>query len=386
MVLAAGHMCVDFCQGAVPALLPFMIRDRGYSYAAVAALVLASSIGSSLIQPLFGLRSDRTSAPWLMPVGVLVGGIGIGLAGIAPSYALTFAAVLVSGVGVAAFHPEGARYANHVSGARRATGMSYFSLGGNAGFALGPALVTPLVLLFGLPGTVFAALLPAAVAAWLLRELPRIRGFRPRLEPSSHGDRSASANHWAPFSRLAGVASLRSIVYFGLQAFVPAWFVTRFAASEAEGNAALTAMLVAGALGTLVCGRLADRIGRRAVLAGSMGALVPLLALFVLADQGPATALLVPIGLFTIANFSVTIVMGQEYLPGRLGLASGITVGLAIGVGGLAAAGLGVVADSVGLEAVMWTLAALPPVAFLLALTLPRTARVAEPEVMPRRP
>ena len=180
-MLAAGHMCVDFCQGAVPALLPFLIRDRGYSYAAVAALVLASSIGSSLIQPLFGLRSDRTSAPWLMPVGVLVGAIGIGLAGIAPSYSLTFAAVLVSGIGVAAFHPEGARYANHVSGARRATGMSYFSLGGNAGFALGPALVTPLVLLFGLPGTVFAALLPAAVAAWLLRELPRIRGFRPVL-------------------------------------------------------------------------------------------------------------------------------------------------------------------------------------------------------------
>ncbi len=114
-MLAAGHMCVDFCQGAVPALLPFLIRDRGYSYAAVAALVLASSIGSSLIQPLFGLRSDRMSAAWLMPCGVLVGGIGIGLAGIAPSYALTFAAVLVSGIGVAAFHPEGARYANHVS-------------------------------------------------------------------------------------------------------------------------------------------------------------------------------------------------------------------------------------------------------------------------------
>ena len=375
-MLAAGHLCVDFCQGAVPALLPFLIRDRGYSYAAVAALVLASSIGSSLIQPLFGLRSDRMSAPWLMPGGVLVGGIGIGLAGVAPSYLLTFAAVLVSGIGVAAFHPEGARYANHVSGARRATGMSYFSLGGNAGFALGPALVTPLVLVFGLSGTILAALLPAAVAGWLLRELPRIRGFRPAPAAArADEERASEEEHWGPFSRLAGVASLRSVVYFGLQAFVPVWFVTRFSASEAEGNAALTAMLVAGAVGTLLGGRLADRIGRRAVLAGSMGALVPVLVVFLLVDQAVATALLVPIGLFTIANFSVTIVMGQEYLPGRLGLASGITVGLAIGVGGLGAAVLGVVGDAVGLGAVMWTLAALPPLAFLLALTLPRAAR-----------
>ena len=238
-----------------------------------------------------------------------------------------------------------------------------------------PAGIIGTLLVFGLPGTALAALLPAAVAGWLLRELPRLQGFRPHGARSSSATKHAADDDWGPFSRLAGVASLRSMVYFGLQAFVPAWFISRFAASEAEGNAALTLMLVAGVIGTLLGGRMADRIGRKLVLAGSMGALVPMLVLFVLADQGIAMALLVPIGLFTIANFSVTIVMGQEYLPGRLGVASGITVGLAIGVGGLAAAALGVVADSVGLEAVMWTLAALPPLAFLLALTLPKPGR-----------
>ena len=106
--------------------------------------MLAATISSSVIQPLFGHLSDRRSLPWLMPLGPVLGGLGVALAGIAPSYALTFAAIVLSGIGVAAFHPEGSRFANYVSGARRSSGMSLFSVGGNIGFALGPVLMTPL--------------------------------------------------------------------------------------------------------------------------------------------------------------------------------------------------------------------------------------------------
>ncbi|MHB1836321.1 MAG: MFS transporter, partial [Solirubrobacteraceae bacterium] len=152
-VLSAGHMFTDVGQGSIPALLPFLLVRDHLSYASASALVLAATISSSVIQPLFGHISDRRSLPWLLPLGPLVGGLGIGLIGIMPSFGLTFAAVLVSGVGVAAFHPEGSRFAHYVSGERRSSGMSLFSVGGNIGFALGPAIMTPAVLTLGMHGT-----------------------------------------------------------------------------------------------------------------------------------------------------------------------------------------------------------------------------------------
>jgi len=373
-VLATGHLWADFLQGAVPALLPFLIAERGYSYAAAGALVLASSIGSSLIQPLFGVASDRLALPWLMPAGLAVGGAGLACVGLTESYPATVAAVAVSGLGVAAFHPEGARYANYVSRGQRGRGMSMFSLGGNAGFALGPLLVTPAVLAFGLHGTLLA-LIPLWLAAGLLiRELRRLRSFAPTGGTrSSNGNGRGERDQWGPFARLASVIGLRSVIFFGLQAFIPVYFVTNLDTSEAAGNAALSVMLVAGAAGTYVGGRLVDRVGRRIIVVGSMAALGPLLVAMLLVGRWPATLLLVGIGFLVIANFSITVVMGQEYMPGRLGLASGITLGAAIGVGGLAAAGLGALADATSLDTTMWTIALVPLPALLIALTLPPT-------------
>ncbi|MEO6857013.1 MAG: MFS transporter, partial [Solirubrobacteraceae bacterium] len=110
--LSAGHLFTDLAQGAIPALLPFLIARDHLSYASASALILAATISSSVIQPLFGHLSDRRSLPWLMPIGPVIGGIGVGLVGLAPSYGLTFAAVVLSGLGVAAFHPEASRFAN----------------------------------------------------------------------------------------------------------------------------------------------------------------------------------------------------------------------------------------------------------------------------------
>ena len=227
-VLASGHACADMAQGAVPALLPFLIDQRGLSYGAAAALILITSVGSSAIQPLFGLGSDRLALPWLMPLGVLLAGLGVALVGLTSSYPATAAAVAISGLGVAAFHPEGARFANHVSGERRGQGMSFFSLGGNAGFALGPILVTPLVLLLGLRGTLLLAVLPTIVALVIARELGRLR--RVAAVKSEHAARGVAQDDrdpddWPAFVRLGGVVSLRSCIYFGLQAFVPVWFI-----------------------------------------------------------------------------------------------------------------------------------------------------------------
>jgi FSR family fosmidomycin resistance protein-like MFS transporter len=376
-VLSGGHCSVDLCQGAVPALLPFLIADRHYSYAAAGMLVLAATIGSSLVQPLFGALSDRLTLPWLMPVGPFVAGTGVALIGVMPTFALTLIVTLVSGLGVAAFHPEGARYANYASGEKRGTGMSLFSVGGNVGFALGPILVTPAVLLLGLHGSLLLVIPPAIAGTVLAIELAHLNGRRRAATEAAAAEQArdheaAPVDRWGPFTRLGGVIALRSCVYFGLQTFVPLWFVHQLGATKALGNAALTAMLVAGAAGTLIGGRLVDRIGRRPVLLGSVVLQLPLLVLLVLVGTGPAVGLLALIGFVTIATFSVTVVMGQEYLPRRLGIASGVTLGLGIGLGGVGATLLGILADSAGLPAVMWTIAVLPIPAILLTLTLPR--------------
>jgi MFS transporter, FSR family, fosmidomycin resistance protein len=371
-VLSLGHLCVDLCQGALPALLPFLIAAHDWSYGQASALVLAATVSSSIVQPLFGHLSDGRSLPWLLPGGVALAAAGIALAGVAGSYGLTFAVVVVSGLGVAAYHPEASRFANYVAGERRATAMSFFSVGGNAGFALGPVLVTPLALAFGLGGTPLVAIVPAAVAVLIARELGRLKGFRPAA-PAAGADHAGDdqVDQWRPFALLSAAVAARSVVYFGLMTLVPLYFVNELDTTEATANAALTVMLAAGAVGTLIGGRLADRFGRRVVLRTSMAVLTPLMVVLLLGGVGVAIGALALIGAATIATFSVTVVMGQEYLPSRLGIASGVTLGLAIGFGGLGAALLGVLADATSLRTALEVVAVLPLPALALAMALP---------------
>ena len=371
-VLSAGHLFTDVNQGAVAALLPFLVSERGLSLAAAGALILASTISSSVVQPLFGIFSDNRPSPVLMPLGVLLAGVGMALVGVAPSYPAIFLCVVVSGIGVAAFHPEAARFANYVSGSRRARGMSFFSVGGNVGVALGPIFATPLVLVFGLPGTLFLALPAAVMAAVLFYEMPRMLSFKPE-EVEKEGEEPVSApEHWGPFARMIGVVAVRSFVYFGLVAFVASYYERVLDVSPALGNAALTVMLASGAVGTLVMGPLADRFGRRALVGASMLLLPLLIYGFTLSGPFVGMVLLALVGAATVGTFGITVVMGQEYLPGRIGLAAGITMGFSIGLGGVGAPLLGFLADSAGLPVTMLVIAALPVLGLLLTLTLPR--------------
>lgn len=367
--LAAAHAVNDMYQSAVPALLPFLVAERGLSYAAAGGLVLAASAVSSVLQPLLGAASDRRGLPFLMPLGILLAGAGIAGAALAPGYALTAAAVLVSGAGVAVFHPEAARHANYASGARRATGMSVFSVGGNLGVAMGPAAVTLLASAGGVPGVAWMAA-PAALSAVLLaRELPVLASFRPAAEAVRAA--APEAPRWGAFVSLASIIVIRSMMSFGLTAFVPLWLVSARGVPRGRATLVLTVMLLAGAAATLVGGRLADRFGRRRVLVGSLLPLAPLI-LLTLVTPGPAVLLpLALTGAFSIASYSVAVVMGQEYLPGREGIAGGVTMGLAIGLGGAGVPILGLVADRWGVGSVFGPLAALPVIAAALVLTLP---------------
>src|ERR671928_1103351 len=163
--LSCGHLATDFANGALPALLPFLVDRFSLSYTLAAVVMLASAASSSLVQPLFGAWSDRRGAMWLLPGGVALAGVGIALAAAAPSYWLVLLLVVLSGLGVAAYHPEGSKFAAYASGRRRASGMSLFSIGGNVGFALGPTIATPVVLALGLAGGAVLAVPGVVVAA-----------------------------------------------------------------------------------------------------------------------------------------------------------------------------------------------------------------------------
>ena len=374
-VLSAGHLFTDLNQGAVAALVPFFVSERGLSLAAAGSLILAATLSSSIVQPLFGLFSDKKPIPSLIPLGVMFGGVGVALAGVAPSFVWIFLCVILSGLGVAAFHPESARFANYVSGTRRARGMSFFSVGGNAGFALGPVLATPLVLLFGLPGTLFLALPALVMGLVLFHELPRLLAFRPDAVGAEEEGSKTAPDLWWPFTRMVGVVTVRSFVYFGLVTFVASYYIRELGTSPGLANAALAVMLFAGAVGTLALGPVADRFGRRVVLASTMLVLAPLIYAFTLAGPLAGMVFLALIGAVTIGTFGVTTVLGQEYLPGRIGVAAGITMGLSIGLGGVGAPLFGAVADAYGLPTMVLALAALPPMGLILALTLPRNPR-----------
>ena len=375
--LSAGHGATDFANGALPALLPFLVDRFDLSYTLAAVVILASAASSSLIQPLFGAWSDRRGAIWLLPGGVALAGIGTALAAAAPAYWLVLLLVVVSGLGVAAYHPEGSKFAAYASGRKRASGMSLFSIGGNVGYGLGPTATTPLVLAFGLTGGLLLALPVLAVAVLLLLAMPFLSGFAPE-----GGSAAAASGEDRPgaLALLLGVIAFRSVAWFGLVTFVPLWEVS-LGHSKAHGSHLLSLMLLAGGLGTLAAGPLADRLGRRPVLIASLLATAPLILVYVLVGGVPGAVALALVGVCVIGTFGVTMVMSQEYLPRRIGMASGLSIGLSIGLGGIAAVGLGALADSIDLRSAMYAAAAAPVAGLVLAAMLPSTrARRLEPE------
>ncbi len=369
--ISFAHLCTDFCQGALPALLPFLIADRGLSLAQASVLIIAGTIGSSIIQPLFGVWSDRLSRPALMPLGVGLAAIGIGLVGLCHSYPMIVASVSLMGIGVAAFHPEAARVANAISAVRPGEGMSYFAVGGNLGYALGPLVTVPLMLAFGLAGTPLIALPGLLAAAIIMRQMPYITAhLRPaRTSGESHEGQLRSA--WLPFTGLVTVAVLRTVPFFTLLALVPLYIVRHFHAGTALGGVALTLMLLGGATGTLVGGRCADRFGRKTVVVGAMVPLTLLLFALRHAELAEFIVLLTAVGFVLEGPFSTTVLIGQEFLPARIGLASGITYGLAIGLGGIIAGGLVAIAGDAGIAFAIGLLPLFTLTALALAIVLP---------------
>ncbi|WP_037898740.1 MFS transporter [Streptomyces sp. NRRL S-350] len=379
LLLSVGHACVDVYQGAVAALVPFFVAERHYTYAAVSGVVLAASLLSSVAQPLFGALTDRRPLPWLLPAGTLTGGAGIALGGVSGSYGLTLASVALSGIGVAAYHPESARVARLAARGGRGghRGMAWFSLGGNLGFAAAPLLVAAVVGTGGLRLTPLLAL-PALAGAVLC--LPVLRELERRRAAGAGGAKPPVADDRASFVKLSLAVVCRSIAFVGLSTFLPLFVAQRLGGGTAAGTAALVVLYAGGAVGSVLGGALADRWGR--VTAARRSYLVAAAAVAgVLLVPGPA---LYPCVALTSAGlyvpFSLQVTLGQDYLPSRVGTASGITLGLTVSVGGLAGPLIGGLADAASLRTALLPLVLMPVLSWALFRTLPEPAGAPEDE------
>ncbi len=386
-LVSLGHLSCDVNGGALPAILPFLITNYGFNYQAAAGLMFAFSCLSSIIQPVFGYLSDRISKPWFIPLGVLLAGGGLATIGFLQHYWAIFAAVVVSGVGAALFHPEGARYANKVSGAAKGTGLSIFSMGGNSGFVVGPILAVTAIGAFGMRGTVVFGGLALIMVLILLYQIshldgptaPAAAGTAKAAGKAEQDPAHASENNWREFSKLTVAIVARSILFVGFNTFIPLYWIHVFGQSKSAGAIALTCFCIFGVISNFIGGLLSDRFGYLRIIRFSYLLMIPVTILFALqSNRYAAFALLLPLGFSLYAPFSSMVVLGQKYLAKNIGFASGVTLGLATSMGGVVAPLLGWVADTHGLPQAIQCLAGVAVLgavfAFLMTAT-PKTAK-----------
>jgi FSR family fosmidomycin resistance protein-like MFS transporter len=371
--ITLSHVTVDMQTGALPILLPVLLSGFGLSYAGAAAIMTANQVVIAIAQPLFGLLGDRRSYKWLVWAGCLLTGVAMASVLWLPSYALVVLAVILSGLGSAAFHPEALSRVRAVSGSRAASATSVFFSGGNIGFAAGPILATVLLERLGKPG-IFLMLLPTALGLALLasqwrviaRDLPR---------------KVRAAGHQAPIALgllafLMSLITLRMIVTGGLQTFIPLYYGPQLGHEPAA--LMVTVLLISGAVGTLSGGLIAERIGRRPTMIVTIVLALLCLWGFSYSDGWLRLVFLGLTGASLSSIWPLIVVMMQEALPGNVGLASGLSLGTSYGATGLGVAALGVFADHFGLAPTMTLITLLPLAILALSLFLPeKVARAA---------
>jgi FSR family fosmidomycin resistance protein-like MFS transporter len=278
--------------------------------------------------------------------------------------------LMLSGFGVASFHPEGFKTAYFFTGDKKATGMSIFAVGGNLGFALGPIVALSLVTHFGLHGTLGILLPGIFIAIPLLLNMPMLTSpVKSAHKEASKGAKiPLSRNQKVSFLLLIGIATIRAWTQFGLATYIPFYYIDHLRGNPLYAGKLVSTFLLAGAVGTLIGAPLADRFGHKQFLSITLILSVPFLVLFYY-SSGPMSFILLGIGgMVLISSFALTTVMAQALLPQHLGTASGMMVGFTISAGGIGVTLLGTIADTWGVPTAIKSIFVLPLIAFALTL------------------
>ncbi|CEG26616.1 MFS transporter [Bacillus sp. B-jedd] len=383
-IIGICHLLNDSIQAVVPAMFPILEKSLGLSFTQLGFIAFSVNMISSVMQPAVGLLTDRKPMPYALPIGLAASMAGIlGLA-FAPTFEMIIVSVLFIGIGSAIFHPEGSRVAYMAAGPRRGLAQSIYQVGGNSGQALAP-LITALVLVpFGQRGAAFFSLVAAAavllliyIARWYTEKLSFEKRTASRQGRNAAGQRPLAKGVVPALLFILLLIFARSWYISGITSFYAFFAIKEYSFSIQHAQYLLFAFLVAGAAGTFFGGPLADRFGKKKVIALSMLAAAPFSAAIPFLPPAAALACLVINGFILMTSFSVTVVYAQELVPGKIGLMSGLTVGLAFGMGAIGSIGLGYIADLAGLKEMITGVGFLPLLG-LCALLLPSDKQLEE--------
>lgn len=370
-LMMIAHLCDDLNQGALVAVIPFLVLHNGYSYAEVTALLLASNAASAIIQPLFGWLGDKKPRPWLMATGIFLAGVGMAGVGVLPNYPLIMASAMLSGIGVAMFHPEGGRLGNLTAGEQKGKGMSIFAVGGKLGFTFGPLVATAAITLWGLPGTLIFIIPSTLCAAILLSQNKALLSYSNPDKQSS--DESLYQDNWVGFGFVMGAISCRSIMYYAFLSFIPLFLVYNLGQEEAFASSVISLFALVCAVGTIASGWAGQLLGAKKLIIVSYACVAIEVVIF--AFNGSLIVALILIAFLALTcdiSYPSAVAMGQSFVPHHLGMASGLSFGVMVCIGGLMTPVFGLIGDYFGLQVVMLCVTAIALLGIIITLFIPK--------------
>jgi FSR family fosmidomycin resistance protein-like MFS transporter len=371
ILLMAGHLVTDINTGALPAFLPFIKESLSLSYTMTASIILIFNITSSVIQPVFGYFSDRWSARWLLPTGCFVASLGLSLLGFGSSYAWIFLFTALGGLGQGSYHPEGYKTVTFLSEEKKATAISLFLVSGSLGLSLGPIMATLFFKFLGLKGSLLFLPLGIAMAViFLVTSHWKVKTDLP-IRKAKGSETAGSKRQRFPMVLLLLMVVLRSATQLSLKTFVPFYFINILQRDPLVVGKYLSIFLLAGAVGSLAGGPAADRYGYKSTVLFGLGLTSIFLHLFFYSNGTESLIFFAVAGLVLNSSIAITMAMGQSYMPQNLGMASGLILGLGMGVGGIGTTILGWVADQWGLPFTLHIIFILPLLSLLAFLFVP---------------
>lgn len=379
IALSVCHMLNDMMQSMISGLYPMLKEDFHLDYTQIGLISLTFQLTAALLQPAVGMATDRRPMPFSLSVGMGSTFTGLVLLSVAHNYTLILVAAALVGLGSAVFHPESSRVARLASGGRYGLAQSLFQVGGNAGSALGPLLAALVVLVRGQGSVAYfsgAALVGMAILAWVGS------WYRAHMPAKGAARARATAAGGAALTQrrvvfaiviLAVLTFSKNVYTASLSSYFSFYVIERFGLSKQVAQYHLFVFLAAVAIGTLLGGALTDRLGRKTTMWISILGVLPFTLALPYANLFMTDVLIVIIGLLMASAFPAILVYAQELVPGRVGLIAGIFFGFAFGLGGLGAAGMGVIADHTSIGFV-YTLSSFLPALGLLTALLPNLA------------
>jgi FSR family fosmidomycin resistance protein-like MFS transporter len=368
VTLMLGHLTVDSYVGLLPVLYPLLIHRFQLDLATVGLVTLAYSGMASVSQPLFGILADRYGTR-LTGLTLCWTAVTFASIGLMPTFPALVAVAALAGLGSGAFHPFGALTVRRLLPDRGAnTAMSIYVTGGTVGVAIGPLAGVVLYGFFGARGTLLTVLPGLAIAAYLLLAMGR-RDVRPPARPATAGG-MRRAVPLVPIAATVGMMASRNCTVFTLQGFTPTWY-HQLGYQPWFYGPLVTVLVLSSAMGTVGCGALADRFGRKTVINVSVLLSVPAVALYVFAPGPLGFAWAILVGFLAASTAPLTLMMAQELMAGRAGLASGLIMGLAFITGAIGVPVTGAVADHFGLQFALGLQIAVVAASIAIGLLLP---------------